>query len=136
MKKIIKTDAEWKKILTSEQYNILRKKGTEIPNSCGLLNNKEEGIYSCVACKNKLFKSSKKFDSGTGWPSFFEPYSNEALEYRDDNSFFQKRTEILCAKCGGHLGHVFNAVNTPMGKRYCVNGIVFKFNKSNYFLFD
>src|SRR3989339_73461 len=86
MKKIIKTDAEWKKILTPEQYNILRKKGTEIPNSCGLLNNKEEGIYSCVACKNKLFKSSKKFDSGTGWPSFFEPYSNEALEYRDDIS--------------------------------------------------
>src|SRR3989339_808969 len=120
MKKIIKTDAEWKKILTPEQYNILRKKGTEIPNSCGLLNNKEEGIYSCVACKNKLFKSSKKFDSGTGWP----------------NSFFQKRTEILCAKCGGHLGHVFNAVNTPTGRRYCINGIVLKFNKSNYFLFD
>lgn len=108
----------------------MRKNGTEIPNSCGLLNNKEEGIYSCVACGNKLFKSSRKFNSGTGWPSFFEPYSYESLEYKEDNNLLMKRTEILCAKCCGHLGHVFNdAPNTPTGKRYCINGVVLKFKK-------
>ena len=128
MKKIIKTDLEWKKILTPEQYNILRKKGTEIQNSCSLLKNKESGIYSCVACGNKLFKSSNKFNSGTGWPSFFEPYSDEALEFKEDNSLGMKRTEVLCARCGGHLGHVFNdAPQTPTGKRYCINGTVLKF---------
>jgi peptide-methionine (R)-S-oxide reductase len=130
MKKIIKTDLEWEKILTTEQYNILRKKGTEIQNSCGLLKNKESGIYSCIACGNKLFKSSKKFHSGTGWPSFFEPYSDESLEYKEDNSFGVKRTEVLCARCGGHLGHVFNdAPQTPTGKRYCINGSILKFEK-------
>ncbi len=130
IKKIIKTDAEWKKILTPEQYNILRKKGTEVPNSCSLLNNKESGVYSCVACGNKLFKSSNKFDSGTGWPSFFEPYSNEALEYKEDNFLGMKRTEVLCAKCEGHIGHVFyDAPQTPTGKRYCINGVVLKFEK-------
>jgi peptide-methionine (R)-S-oxide reductase len=130
MKKVIKTDAEWKKILTPEQYNILRKKGTEAPGSCSLLKNKEGGVYSCVGCGNKLFKSSEKFDSGTGWPSFFEPYSDEALEYKEDNLLGMKRTEVLCAKCGGHLGHVFDdAPQTPTGKRYCINGVVLKFEK-------
>ncbi len=129
MKKIIKTDAQWKKILTLQQYNILRKKGTESPNSCGLLINKEKGFYSCVACKNKLFKSSEKFDSGTGWPSFFEPYCKNSLEYWDDSLFLIKQKEVLCAKCGGHLGHVFNDGPPPTGKRYCINGAILKFNK-------
>lgn len=129
MKKVIKTDAEWKKLLTPEQYNILRKKSTESPNSCGLLRNKEKGFYACVACGNKLFKSGEKFDSGTGWPSFFEPYSDESLEYHEDSSFFQKRVEVLCSKCGGHLGHVFDDGPAPTGKRYCINGIVLKFVK-------
>ncbi|MEK6885502.1 MAG: peptide-methionine (R)-S-oxide reductase MsrB [Nanoarchaeota archaeon] len=129
MKKEIKTDAEWKKILTPEQYNILRKKGTEPSNSCGLLRNKEKGVYSCVACGNKLFKSSEKFESRTGWPSFFEPYSKDALEYKEDSSLFDKRTEVLCAKCGGHLGHVFPDGPPPTFKRYCINGTVLKFEK-------
>ena len=130
IKKITKTDAEWKKILTPEQYRILRKKETESPGSCSLLRNKDAGVYSCVACGNKLFKSSEKFDSGTGWPSFFEPYSKEALEYKEDDILLMKRTEVLCAKCGGHLGHVFSdAPDTPTGKRYCINGAVLKFSK-------
>ena len=127
MKKIIKTDEEWKKILTPEQYNILRRKNTEQPHSCGLLNINQKGIYSCVACGNKLFKSSEKFDSKTGWPSFFEPYSKNSVEYKEDNSLSIKRTEVLCAKCGGHLGHVFEAI--PNKKRYCINGIVLRFEK-------
>ncbi|VVB80097.1 Peptide methionine sulfoxide reductase MsrB [uncultured archaeon] len=129
IKKIQKTDAEWKKILTPEQYNILRKKGTEAPGSCSLLRNKEKGVYACVGCGNKLFKSSEKFDSGTGWPSFFEPYSDEALEYHEDNSWGMKRVEVLCAKCGGHLGHVFDDGSAPTFKRFCINGIVLKFKE-------
>jgi len=130
MKKLIRTDEEWKKKLTPEQYNILRKKATETPGSCGLLINKEKGVYSCVACGNKLFRSSEKFDSGTGWPSFFEPYSKDALEYKEDNSILGKRTEVLCARCGGHLGHVFPDGPPPTFKRYCINGVVLKFDKS------
>ncbi len=130
MRKIVKTEEEWKKLLTTEQYNILRKKGTETPGSCALLTNKEKGIYSCVACGSKLFKSSGKFESGTGWPSFTEPFSKEAIEYKDDFSLGMRRTEVTCGKCGGHLGHVFNDGPPPTFKRYCINGIVLKFNKS------
>ncbi|MCU0642436.1 MAG: peptide-methionine (R)-S-oxide reductase MsrB [archaeon] len=130
IKKVIKTDAEWKKILTPEQYAVLRKKGTETPGSCSLLSNKKKGVYECAGCRNKLFKSSGKFESGTGWPSFTEPYSDEALEYKDDNSLLMRRTEVLCAKCGGHLGHVFPDGPPPSGKRYCINGVALKFKES------
>jgi len=129
MKKIMKTDDEWRKILTLEQFDILRKKRTEVPNSCSLLKNKGRGTYSCVACGNKLFKSSEKFDSKSGWPSFFEPFSDEALEYNEDSAFGIQRTEVLCAKCGGHLGHVFKDGPAPTGKRFCINGVVLKFEK-------
>ena len=124
---LIKTDEEWKEILTPEQYQILRKKGTEKPNFCGLLQNKEKGVYVCVACGNKLFKSSGKFDSKTGWPSFIEPYDENSLDYKDDSSLFFKRIEVLCKNCSGHLGHVFDDGSKPNRKRYCINGIVLKF---------
>jgi peptide-methionine (R)-S-oxide reductase len=129
IKKIIKTDEEWKKILTPEQFSILRKKTTESPGSCSLLYNKNKGIYKCVACGNKLFKSSGKFESGTGWPSFTSPYSENSLEYKEDDSLGMKRTEVLCAKCLGHLGHVFPDGPPPTFKRFCINGIVLKFEK-------
>lgn len=130
MEKITKSDSEWKQILTREQYQILRKKGTEVPGSCGLLRNKEKGVYSCVGCGNKLFKSSEKFESGTGWPSFFEPFSKDSLEFHQDESYGMSRTEVLCAKCEGHLGHVFDDGPKPTGKRFCINGTVLKFEKS------
>lgn len=127
IKKIIKTDEEWKKILTPEQFNILRKKGTEVPGSCSLLSNKKRGVYSCIACGNKLFKSGGKFESDTGWPSFTGPYSDDSLEYKDDDSLLMRRKEVLCAKCGGHLGHIFPDGPPPTFKRYCINGAVLKF---------
>jgi len=127
VKKIIKTEDEWKKILTPEQFNILRKKGTEAAGSCSLLKNNKKGVYYCVACGNKLFKSSGKFKSGTGWPSFTEPFNNKALDYNEDRSLLLKRTEVLCGKCGGHLGHVFQDGPPPTFKRYCINGVILKF---------
>ena len=130
--KVIKTDAEWQKILTPEQYKILRSKGTEAAFCGGYLANKEDGIYRCVGCDLPLFKSDAKFESGTGWPSFFQPYSSENVWLKADNSYGMNRVEVLCARCDGHLGHVFeDGPRDKTGLRYCINSEVLRFEKTD-----
>ncbi len=119
--KVTKTDAEWRQQLTPEQYRILRRKGTERPFSGELVHSHEDGIYRCAACGAELFASDTKFDSGTGWPSFSEPAAAAHVELREDRGMFMRRTEVTCAACGGHLGHVFNDGPAPTGQRYCIN---------------
>jgi methionine-R-sulfoxide reductase len=119
--RVKKTDAEWRQQLTPEEYEIARGQGTE-PAFCGtLLDNHRQGIYHCVCCGLPLFASDSKFDSGTGWPSFFQPVAKENVILRADNSFGMRRTEILCARCGAHLGHVFDDGPAPTGLRFCLN---------------
>jgi len=120
-REIEKTEKEWKHILTSTQYEILRKKGTEKPFSGALLYNKTVGVYKCAGCGNVLFRSETKFDSGTGWPSFKDPAFPDGVKMQEDTSLGMSRIEVLCNKCGGHLGHVFNDGPPPTGKRYCIN---------------
>jgi methionine-R-sulfoxide reductase len=125
--RVQKTDEEWRKQLTAEQYQIARGKGTE-PAFCGtLLDNHREGIYHCVSCGLPLFASDSKFDSGTGWPSFFQPVANENVVTREDDDFGMQRTEILCALCGAHLGHVFHDGPPPTGLRFCLNSAALTF---------
>ena len=124
-----KTENEWKKILAPEQFRILREKGTELPFAGKLLHNKEEGIYVCAGCGNPLFSSESKFDSGSGWPSFFESLSKGDIELKTDSSFGMKRVEVVCGKCGGHLGHLFEDGPAPTGKRYCINSGALEFRK-------
>ena len=112
---------DWKKKLTPEQYHILRENGTETAFTGKYWNTKDKGMYVCAGCGAKLFSSGTKFDSGTGWPSFWKPVSEEAVEKKSDTSHFMRRTEVLCKKCGGHLGHVFDDGPKPTGKRYCIN---------------
>ena len=119
--KVEKTDEEWRKELTPEQYRILREKATERPFTGKLLDNKRKGVYKCAACGNMLFSSDTKFDSDCGWPSFNAPASRESLEFKLDLSLFMRRTEVMCSRCGGHLGHVFDDGPPPTGKRYCIN---------------
>ena len=126
-KKITKTDAEWKLILTPEQYNITREQGTEPPFTHEFHDVKENGIFLCVSCNNPLFNKNTKFDSGTGWPSFYEPYYKRSVFVSTDNSAGMSRDEISCARCGAHLGHVFNDGPQPTGLRYCMDGIALKF---------
>lgn len=125
--KLVLSDAEWRERLTPEQYKIARKHGTERAFTSPLNNNKEKGVYRCVGCQTKLFSSDTKFDSGTGWPSYFAPISAEVVSEHTDRSFFMKRTEVRCATCDSHLGHVFSDGPQPTGLRYCMNGAVLDF---------
>ncbi len=122
MEKIEKTDEQWKAELTPEQYNVLRKQGTEPAFTGEYWNVKDDGTYRCAGCNAELFSSDTKFDSGTGWPSFTEPIVADAVELHSDNSLFMRRTEVVCAKCGGHLGHVFDDGPADKGgQRFCMN---------------
>jgi peptide-methionine (R)-S-oxide reductase len=119
--KVRKTEEEWRRELTPEQYHVLREKGTERAFTGKYHAAKDPGVYRCAACGAELFSSGTKFDSGTGWPSFYEPADSEAVEAEDDNSLFMRRTEVVCSNCGSHLGHVFPDGPEPTGLRYCIN---------------
>jgi peptide-methionine (R)-S-oxide reductase len=123
---IEKTDEEWQKLLTPGQYAVLRRHGTEPPGSCALLAEKRAGTFACAGCGQALFMTGRKFESGTGWPSFFEPLPG-STEVTVDRSYGMVRTEVHCSQCGGHLGHVFPDGPPPTGERYCINGIVLDF---------
>jgi peptide-methionine (R)-S-oxide reductase len=129
VRKVTKTDEEWKSVLTPEQYYVTRKKGTEAPYSSPLNENHEQGVFECVACGLPLFSSKAKFDSGTGWPSFWEPIAKQNVLEEVDNSLSATRTEVLCARCESHLGHVFQDGPKLTGLRYCMNGVALKFVK-------
>jgi peptide-methionine (R)-S-oxide reductase len=121
---------EWKKLLPADVYNVARLKGTERPGSSIFEHSKEIGTYYCAVCGNALFKSDTKFESGCGWPSFYEPISKESIIYEKDNTYGMERTEVMCGRCKSHLGHVFNDGPPPTGLRYCINGVVLDFEKA------
>lgn len=129
--KIQKSDEQWRKELTPEQYRILREKGTERAFTGEYYHNKEKGIYLCAGCGNELFSSETKYESGSGWPSYWKPVDKTAVEFNKDTSHGMIRTEVVCSKCGGHLGHVFEDGPQPTGLRYCINSASLNFKKSD-----
>ena len=128
MVKVQKTDAEWRQQLTPEQYHVLREKGTERPFTGEYAHAKEHGTYRCAGCGNPLFRSDEKFESGTGWPSFWAPIAEDRVATETDTTYGMVRTEVECAECGGHLGHVFPDGPEPTGLRYCINSAALKLN--------
>ena len=128
-RKVVKTETEWKKILTPQQFYVLRQQGTERPFTSPLVENHQKGVFKCAGCKTPLFSSDTKFESGTGWPSFYKPLSKTSVVERTDQSHGMARTEVECAVCGGHLGHVFDDGPKPTGLRYCMNGVALEFEK-------
>ncbi len=126
-RQVDRSDTEWRQLLTAQEYYVLREAGTERPFSSPLNNNKKAGVYMCAACKTPLFSSETKFESGTGWPSFYKPLYAKNVEEKTDRTMGMARTEVLCEVCGGHLGHVFDDGPKPTGLRYCLNGVALDF---------